>query len=48
MSNQEYKCNYCGTKMRKLDYEMHNGYCGKCREILDWKRTLDNIKEFKK
>ena len=34
--------------MQKFDYEMNNGYCGKCREILDWKKTLDNIKDFKK
>lgn len=48
MSNQDYVCKYCGAKMHKFDYEMYNGYCGKCREILDWKKTLDNIKEFKK
>ena len=31
-----------------IDYEMYNGYCGKCREILDWKNTLNDIKELEK
>ncbi len=48
MKEIEYKCKYCGQRMRMFDYEMHNGYCGKCREILDWKKTLNNIKDFKK
>ena len=48
MKETENKCKYCGKKMQKFDYEMNNGYCGKCREILDWKKTLDNIKDFKK
>jgi len=43
---KEYKCKYCGKKMHKYDYENYNGYCGKCREILEWKRTLDHVKEF--
>lgn len=47
-TNKEYKCKYCGKKMHKINYEMYNGYCGKCREILDWKRTLDNIKYIEK
>ena len=34
--------------MSKFDYEMNNGYCGKCKEIIEWKRTLDHIKDFKK
>jgi len=45
---QEYKCKYCGRKMIKFDYENYNGYCGKCREIVEWKKTLEQIKEFKK
>ena len=48
MTDEEYKCKYCGKKMHKFDYEMYNGYCGKCREIMDWKKTLDNIKEYEK
>ena len=43
-----FNCKYCGKKMHKFDYDMHNGYCGKCREILEVKRTLEHIKEFKK
>ena len=46
MNEKEYKCKYCGKKMHKIDYEMYHGYCGKCREIMEWKRTLDHIKEF--
>ena len=46
-SKETYKCKYCGIKMNKFEYEMYNGYCGKCREILDWKKTLDNLKEYK-
>jgi len=34
--------------MHKFDYEMYNGYCGKCRVIIDWKKTLDNLKDFEK
>jgi len=45
---KEYKCKYCGRKMHKFDYETNNGYCGKCRDIVEWKRTLDNIKEYEK
>jgi hypothetical protein len=26
---------------------MYNGYCGKCREIIEWKRTLNHIKDIK-
>jgi len=44
----EYKCRYCGEKMHKIDFEMHNGFCGKCREILDWKSVLGHMKEYKK
>ena len=45
---QEYKCKYCGRKIHKFDYEKNNGYCGKCREIVKWKRMLEQAKEFKK
>ncbi len=31
--------------MHKFDYENYNGYCGKCREILEWKRTLKHVKD---
>ena len=48
MKEKDYKCKYCGQKMQKFDYELNNGYCGKCRETLDWKKTLNNIKDFKK
>ena len=48
MNKKEYNCKYCGKKMHKFDYETYKGYCGKCREVLDWKRTLDHIKEYEK
>ena len=48
MKKQEYNCKYCGKKIHKIDYEINNGYCGKCKEIMDWKSTLDNIKDLKK
>jgi hypothetical protein len=34
--------------MHKFDYDMYNGYCGKCRDILDWKRALAHIEEYEK
>jgi hypothetical protein len=45
-NNYVHKCKYCGNKMNKFDYEMYNGYCGKCRDILEWKKMLGDIKEF--
>ena len=32
--------------MSRFDYETFKGYCGICREILDWKKVLSDIKEF--
>ena len=34
--------------MNKFDYELNKGYCGKCRDILEWKKTIDHIKDFEK
>ena len=48
MVKGEYKCKYCQKKMNKFDHEMYKGYCGKCREILDWKYILSEYKEFEK
>jgi hypothetical protein len=45
---QEYKCEYCGKKIHKIDYELNKGYCSKCREIMEWKKTLDDIKDYEK
>ena len=45
---KKYKCKYCGKKIHKIDYEINNGYCGKCREIMNWKKTLDEIKDYEK
>jgi hypothetical protein len=48
MVKEEYKCNYCDKKMNKFEYEMYKGYCGKCREVLDWKNILSDYTDFKK
>ena len=48
MKKEEYKCKYCGDSMNKFDFENYNGYCGKCRDVIDWKNILDNIKDYKK
>ena len=48
MKNKVYRCKYCNEKMHKFDYETYNGYCGKCREVIDWKRTLGDLKDLKK
>jgi len=44
----EYKCKYCGKNMHKIDFEIFNGYCGKCREVIDWKTILGDIKDYEK
>lgn len=48
MDKKKYNCKYCGKKMHKIDYDMYNGYCGKCRDLLEWKRTLTDLKEYEK
>jgi hypothetical protein len=48
MGKEDYKCKYCGKKMHEIDFKLYNGYCGKCREIIDWKKTLEGLKDFKK
>ena len=48
MAKEEYKCKYCGKKMPKFDYETHKGYCGKCREVKEWKDILNDLKEYEK
>ena len=47
MNRNEYKCKYCGNKMNEFEFKNYKGYCGKCREVLDWKKMLNNIKELK-
>lgn len=48
MLKKDYKCEYCGIKMQQFDYEMNKGYCGKCRDILNWKDLLGDLKELEK
>jgi len=45
---KEYHCKYCGKKIHKIDHEINHGYCGKCREIMDWKKALDDVKDYEK
>ena len=47
MSETSYHCKSCGKKMNAFEYEMYNGYCGKCREVIDWKNILKEYKEKK-
>jgi hypothetical protein len=47
MKKKVYIYNYCSNKMNEFDYKTYNEYCGKCREILDWKNILSDIKEVK-
>lgn len=48
MEENNYKCKYCGKKIHKVDYGINKGYCGKCREVQEWKKTLSDLKDFKK
>lgn len=48
IEKKEYKCKYCGRKIHKFDHDHNHGYCGKCKNVVEWKRTLDHVKEFKK
>jgi len=41
-----FNCKYCGKKMHKFDFNFNNGYCGKCKEVLDWKRILGDLKDY--
>jgi hypothetical protein len=48
MSEKQIKCKYCGKKMNKTEFELNNGYCGKCKDVLDWKKVLGDFKDLKK
>lgn len=48
MNNIKYTCKYCKSRMNEYDYKEYNGYCGKCREVIDWKRILEDIGDYKK
>ncbi|MDG6219298.1 MAG: hypothetical protein QCI00_07645 [Candidatus Thermoplasmatota archaeon] len=47
-NEKRYICKYCGRKMNKIDFEINKGYCGKCREVMDWKQVLDEYKTLNK
>ena len=48
MEVDEFQCKYCGRRISKIEYELGNGFCDKCRKVGEWKETLANIKEFEK
>lgn len=48
MRSTEYKCKYCGIKMQKFDFELNNGYCGKCRSVKNWKDILEEFKDLER
>jgi hypothetical protein len=48
MKSNTYTCKYCGTKMKKFDFELNNGYCGKCRSIKEWKEVLGDLKDLER
>ncbi len=37
-------CRYCGRKMNPFDFKTFHGICGKCRETMDWKEILEQLK----
>ena len=48
MEDKEYRCVYCGRRISKVEYEVANGFCGRCRMIVDWKKTLQDLNDFNK
>ena len=48
MEVEEFRCKYCDKKISKIEYDLGNGFCDKCRKVVEWKETLANIKEFEK
>jgi hypothetical protein len=40
---KSYRCKYCGNKISEYDFREYNGYCGKCREVIDWKKILEGV-----
>ncbi|MEF8879953.1 MAG: hypothetical protein V5A64_06145 [Candidatus Thermoplasmatota archaeon] len=45
MEKKKYSCEYCGKRMSKFDYVTYKGYCRKCRDLIDWKKILKDMKE---
>lgn len=48
MDKNNFKCKYCKKKINKFDYDLQNGYCRKSKDIMEWKQTLNYIKEYKR
>ena len=40
-----YTCKYCKKPMNKVEYEMYNGLCLKCRDLKEWKQILQEQKK---
>ena len=48
MTAMEYRCKYCGAKVSQIEFEVGNGFCDRCRNVIEWKKTLADLKEFEK
>jgi hypothetical protein len=31
--------------MNPVEYDLYHGYCGKCRDVIDWKKLLKEYKD---
>jgi len=45
MTKESYHCKYCKKPMNKVEYELFNGYCLKCKDLHDWKQILSEQKK---
>ena len=45
---KSYRCKYCGNKISEYDFNVYNRYCGKSREVIDWKKILEGSEEMNK
>jgi len=45
MNETSYRRKYCGKKMNPVEYDLYNGYCGTCRDVIDWKKLLKEYKD---
>jgi len=40
-----FRCKYCNKPMNKVEYELSNGYCLRCKDVQDWKHILTEQKK---
>ena len=48
MEGKNYLCRYCEKEISQIEFELGNGFCDRCRKVVEWKETLQNLKEFEK